>query len=87
MTETVSLVPEWFMCCVLLKSGLLVRISSIGDIDYEVGYCNTKDLQIRVSDDEFRRWNSRCATIMVALGGERPHSRAEKWVDPGTISA
>lgn len=81
MTETVSLVSEWFMCCVLPKFRLLVRISRIGDIDYEVWVWNTKDLQIRVSDDEFRRWNSRCATIVVALRGERPHSRAENgWI-------
>lgn len=59
----------------------LARTTRIGDIDYKVGSWNIKDLQIRVSDDEFQRWNSRCATIVVGLGGERPHSRAEKgWI-------
>jgi hypothetical protein len=58
-----------------------VKTACIGDIDYEVGPWNIKDLQIRVSDDEFQRWNSRCATIVVGIGGERPHSRAEKgWI-------
>jgi hypothetical protein len=75
-------VPEWFICCVLLRLRLLVGTAGIGDIDYKVGSWNTKDLEIRVSDDEFHQWNSRCATIVVGLGGERPpHSRAENgWI-------
>jgi hypothetical protein len=45
-----------------------VKTACIGDIDYEVGPWNIKDLQIRVSDDEFQRWNPRCATIVVGIG-------------------
>lgn len=74
---------ESFLYCVLLKVVLLVKTDSIGYIDYEAGPWNIKDLQIHVSDDEFLPWNSRCATIVVRLGGERPHSRAENmWILP-----
>lgn len=74
---------ESFLCCVILKLVLLVRTDGISYIDYEAGPWNIKDMQIHVADDEYPRWNSRCATIVVRLGGERPHSRAEnRWILP-----